>query len=313
MNLDQAIELYIKRKQDAGFRFYSTARTLRAFLHKVGDVGLTQISLAQVKDFLDGPKTSPPTWRNKQGALRLFFEYWLRRGGVVTLPIPPNTPKCPQTFVPYIYSRSELRRLLEATPLSQSEKWCAMDAPTFRTLLLFLYATGLRLGEALRLECNDVNLETRLITIRGTKFYKSRLVPFGCDVQELLSRHLHWAGPQSPPSGHLFTTKKGAPIQIQTVDLSFKRLRRLAGISRQDVTTYQPRIHDLRHSFAVHRVTEWYRNGADLQRLLPVLSIYLGHSGLMGTQRYLTMTPELLQQANRRFEDYVWKGGRHDG
>jgi integrase/recombinase XerD len=131
-------------------------------------------------------------------------------------------------------------------------------------------------------------------------------------MQELLSRHLRSTGRQNPPLGHLFTTKTGAPIQGQTVDLSFKRLRRLAGISRQDVTTYQPRIHDLRHSFAVHRVTEWYRAGADVQQLLPALSIYLGHTELKGTQRYLTMTPELLQQANRRFEDYACQGGRHD-
>ena len=86
------------------------------------------------------------------------------------------------------------------------------------------------------------------------------------------------------------------------------RLRRIAGIARHDESSYQPRLHDLRHSFAVHRVTAWYRQNKDVQRLLPALSTYLGHVDLSATQRYLTMTPELLEQANRRFEQYVCGG-----
>jgi integrase/recombinase XerD len=88
-------------------------------------------------------------------------------------------------------------------------------------------------------------------------------------------------------------------------------LRRLAGIARDEKSTYQPRVHDLRHTFAVHRLTEWYRQNANVQRLLPALCTYLGHAELGSTQRYLTMTPELLEQANRRFERYV-SGGIHE-
>jgi integrase/recombinase XerD len=92
----------------------------------------------------------------------------------------------------------------------------------------------------------------------------------------------------------------------------FEKLRRLAGIVRHDVASHQPRIHDLRHTFAVHRLTAWYKQGADVQQLLPALSTYLGHVALKSTQRYLTMTPELLQQANSRFESYVHRGGHND-
>lgn len=314
MKLAQAIELYVQRKRDGGSKFHSPEMVLRGFLRKVGDVSLTQIALTQVKGFLDGPKTSAPTWRNKHGELRRFFEYWLRRGEVESLPIPRYVPKCSQIFIPYIYSRSELQRLLNATPLTQPAKGrCVMTPQTFRALILFLYGTGLRLGGALRLQCADVNFGENVITVRGTKFYKSRLVPVGFDVQKLLFEHLQSSGWDHRTSRHLFATKTGAPIHLQTVDISFRRLRRFASVSRQDVSTYQPRVHDLRHTFAVHRVTEWYRTGADVQRLLPALSVYLGHTELAGTQRYLSMTPELLQRANQRFEDYVCKGGRHDG
>lgn len=315
MKLSQAVELYVQRKQDAGGKFQQSAYILRAFARQVGDVHLASVILAQVNRFLDGPQISVATWRNKHGELRRFFEYWLMRGQLTTLPVPPNVPKCPQTFVPYIYSRSELQRLLDATPLTQptiDRKRCVMTPQTFRTLILFLYGTGLRLGEALRLECNDVNLKDSVIIVRGTKFYKSRLVPVGPDVQKLLSEHLRPNGGDSGSSRHLFATRQGAPIHIETVDISFRRLRRAADVSRQDVTTYQPRVHDLRHTFAVHRLTEWYRTGADVQRLLPALSTYLGHTDISGTQRYLTMTPELLAQANRRFETYVREGGRCD-
>jgi integrase/recombinase XerD len=93
------------------------------------------------------------------------------------------------------------------------------------------------------------------------------------------------------------------------VEKCFVRLRRIAGIARHDESSYQPRLHDLRHSFAVHRVTAWYRQNKDVQHWLPALSTYLGHVDLSATQRYLTMTPELLEQANRRFEHYVRGGG----
>jgi integrase len=87
-------------------------------------------------------------------------------------------------------------------------------------------------------------------------------------------------------------------------------LRRIACVERRDDSYFQPRLHDLRHTFAVHRLTEWYRQNADLQRMLPALSTYLGHVDLSATQRYLTMTPELLQQANHRFERYACGGSR---
>lgn len=311
MKLARAVDVYIERKQSAGCKYTSPGRILLSFSRQLGNVALASIVPAQVSAFLNGPRTGVPTWRCKRGTLRVFFEYWALRGRVKTSPLPPNVPKCTSIFVPHIYSHAELHRLLDATAISQRGRSCVMDARTFRTLLLFLYGTGMRLGEAVKLKCSEVDLNTGVITVRDTKFYKSRLVPLGRDVHELLRQYLLSPRRRRQRGANLFSAKNGEPIKIANVEHCFKRLRRHAGIVRRDVTSYQPRIHDLRHTFAVHRLTAWYKQGADVQRLLPALSTYLGHVELKSTQRYLTMTPELLRQANIRFESYV-RGGGHD-
>jgi integrase/recombinase XerD len=308
MKLSQAIEVYVRRRQCAGWRFDGQARQLRSFLRHHGDAELRRITAIRVAEFLDGSGVRPSTWNQKRGTLKVFFEYWAVCGQVKTSPVPPNALKCAQDFVPYIFSQPDLRRLVKAVPTCERRSSCVMSAATFRCLLLFLYGTGMRVGEALRLRLIDVNLELSMVTIRGTKFYKSRLVPLGRDVRELVQQYVELPARQNQHYRPLFQTKSAGPIRLRVVDKNFARLRRLAGIERHDRSSFQPRVHDLRHSFAVHRVTEWYRQNADVQRLLPALSTYLGHVDLKSTQRYLTMTPELLEQANRRFERYVSGG-----
>ena len=183
-----------------------------------------------------------------------------------------------------------------------------MSASTFRALLLMLYGTGMRIGEALRLRGGDVDLSNGIVTIRGTKFYKSRLVPLGADVHAHLRAYLALPGRVDRDDEPLFQSRLHKAVPRQVVEKRFRILCNLAGVRREESSPYQPRIHDLRHTFAVHRLTEWYRKGDDAQALLPALSIYLGHVELHSTQRYLTMTPELLGEANRRFERYVCGG-----
>jgi integrase len=224
--------------------------------------------------------------------------------------MPSAAPKYTPAFVPHIYSRRELRLLLEAVPRCQRNVECRISSIALRTLLLFLYGTGMRVGEALRLRLADVDLDNSMATVRGTKFYKSRLVPFGRDVVQLLRKYLATPGRLNQHYQPLFQSRLHKPIGHGAVNTTFRRLRSLAGVRRSDACSHQPRLHDLRHTFAVHRLTEWYRAGADVQALLPALSTYLGHIDLHSTQRYLTMTPELLAEANRRFQDYVY-GGSH--
>lgn len=311
MKLVAAIDRYILHRRTTGQKFESPAVALRAFSRRYSDRSLRGVTPTEVKQFLDVPQTGPATWRRKYGALRDFFVYWRCREKLKTVPMPPAGPKFTQTFVPYIYPRREIQLLLEAVPRCQRNVECRISAITLRTLLLLLYGTGMRVGEALRLRLADVDLDNSVITVRGTKFYKSRLVPLGRDVVRLLRNYLATPGRCNQHYQPLLQSRQQKPLGHSQLNFTFRRLRSLAGVRRSDTSSHQPRLHDLRHTFAVHRLTEWYRAGADVQTLLPALSTYLGHVDLHSTQCYLTMTPELLAEANRRFQDYVY-GGRHE-
>lgn len=177
----------------------------------------------------------------------------------------------------------------------------------FRALLLTLYGAGLRLGEALRLKDADVDLQDAVLTIRDTKFFKTRLVPIGKDLVHVLTDYRNRRDRRHTvnPDTLLFRLRTGAPMHSGIVERAFVRVRAAAGIRRAGGPRQQPRLHDLRHTAAVHRLVRWYRTGVDLHRQLLRLATYLGHQDLAGTQRYLTLTPPLLRAASRRFERYA--------
>jgi integrase len=177
----------------------------------------------------------------------------------------------------------------------------------YRTLLLLLYGSGLRIGEALRLTLRDVDLGEGVITIRDTKFYKSRLVPVGPKLAQELAAFATLRRRHPLPDGEVsrfFTTRAGRGCSYDAINIVFQRLRHAAGIVCPPGEPRPPRLHDIRHTAAVHRVIAWYRSGQDVQRLLPQLATYLGHKDINSTQRYLQMTPELLHEASQRFASY---------
>jgi integrase/recombinase XerD len=312
MNLQQHIECYVSYRQALGERCCNAA-ILRAFGRAIGtaaDVG--DVRTEQVDAFLAGTGPITSYWHTKYRALLGFYSYALSRGHVTKIPLPAKRPKPAPPFVPYVYSREELRRLLDAAGCYQRGE-SALDPVTFRTILLLLYGTGLRDGEVIRLDRADVDLDNCLLTVRLTKFHKSRLVPFGPQVCQVLTEYAdsHPAPRARPGEGNpFFTTRQGTRIVQNTLQAHFRRVRARAGIRRSGGARSQPRLHDLRHAFAVHRLTSWYQQGADVQKLLPQLSVYLGHAHLADTQAYLSMTPELLREASARFERYAERGGQ---
>ena len=220
--------------------------------------------------------------------------------------------KLPPPQSPYIYSTDELRRLLDATlaPFAGDHR---LPAQMYRTLLLLLYGSGLRIGEALNLAVRDIDLTDQIIIVRNTKFFKTRLVPIGPKLAHELAAHLKCRGLLPFPAGNdspLFATRAGRAWLYQHVITRFQHVRRAAGIECPAGECRPPRLHDLRHTAAVHRVLAWYRSGRDVQRLLPQLATYLSHVDIKSTQRYLKMTPELLQEASQRFACYSqWGDG----
>jgi site-specific recombinase XerD len=268
---------------------------------------IKQVSAEKVADFLYGTGPVTSAWFVKYTALAGFYQYAISRGFTDFSPMPVDMPKRPPAFVPYIYTRTELRQLFE-TALTYQKNRSHIEPYMIRMLLLMLYGTGLRLREALSLTMNNVNLPQSIITVEQTKFYKSRLVPFGSQFAQEIARYLKWKKKQKIPHDEMspfFYGRDNKPLNISTVEGVFSRIRAKAGIQRTDSVRYQPRLHDLRHTFAVHRLTSWYRENADVQLLLPALSVYMGHTYLSATSVYLTMTKELLQEAGKRFENYA--------
>lgn len=174
---------------------------------------------------------------------------------------------------------------------------------TFRTLILILYCTGLRLGEAVRLRIRDVDLREGILFIEHSK-RKSRIVPFRRDLCAELKRYRR-ARARKPPmlSGDAFFVRPDArPMTVRIASDTLRRMLRRLGL-KPDKGRVGPRPYDLRHTYAVHRLTRWHRAGVDVHARFPLLSAYMGHDDLLGTEAYLTATPELLSIATRRFAE----------
>jgi integrase/recombinase XerD len=307
MKLHDAIESYIAYKRSLGMRFRSQAALLRGYCRAMGNVTVEKVRSDSVLTFITGDGRVTARWIENHRVLAGFYRYAIGRGLVTVAPLPADISRPPPHVVPHIYTVDELKRLVAVTdtlrtPLSP------LLALTMQTLLLLLYGTGMRIGEALSLTLQDVDLENRVLTLRDAKFFKTRLVPIGPRLTMVLRDYLSLRDRLPSPDGAgstFLATRSGIRMDYRRVNKLFCRLRRRAGIKRECTARYQPRIHDIRHTAAVHRVIAWYRAGMDVQRLLPQLATYLGHVKIDGTQRYLSMTPELLHEASLRFELYA--------
>ena len=307
MNALEVVEAYLAARRILGTRLDRGGRYLRQFVRETGNTPLSDITPAAVASFLRGRGTPTGTWRMKRASLAGLYRYAIARDLVAVSPLPEYPPKLAPPQTPYVYSTAELQRLLEATAVLDHPA-SRLQATTYRTMLLLLYGSGLRVGEAIALKVSDVDLIQRLITVRDTKFYKTRLVAIGPRLGQQLATYLDRRRSLALPDGQgsaFLCSRTGHRICYPQVITTFQRIRSAAGIACPPGEPRPPRLHDLRHTAAVHRVLAWYRAGKDVQHLLPRLATYLGHRDIRSTQRYLQMTPELLQEASRRFARYA--------
>ena len=305
MTLQAAVEQYIECKAALGATFGAPAAALRNFSRTAGPAcGCGGVTPEQAGKFLSrgGPNTR--AW--KHSILSGFYRYAIARRWAAVSPLPPVAPARVPPAPPYVYTREEVRRLLEATR-TYAARVRQLEPDTFRALLLLLYGAGLRRGEALRLQRSAVDLPRGLIEVRAAKGGKRRLVPLcAALVRELAAydRRKRPQGASAAERGAFFVNRDGSPLAASTVAWNFRKLCQAAGI-RRDGAGCQPRLHDLRHAFATHRLEAWCREGRDPRRLLAALATCLGHASLQGTQVYLSMTTELLRRASLRFELYA--------
>jgi site-specific recombinase XerD len=214
MTLSRAIEAYVTLRRSLGAVFTAQAAILRAFGRTVGDRPLDAISAEACATFCRG--TGPPTrfWENKHHTLRGFFHYLVSRGYLAISPLQEPGPRVQRSFQPYIYSHEELQRLLDATVRLASARF-PLQPLTYRTLILVLYGAGLRASEGLRLRCDDVDLQERLLVIWDTKFFKSRIVPIGTELCTVLATYRQVREALPKPAGArstFFAASRGGAI-----------------------------------------------------------------------------------------------------
>jgi site-specific recombinase XerD len=315
MKLAQLAIEYITFKQSMGMRFRTESAILKAFCHTMGDIDISQVISHSVLAYLTGTGPITTFWHRKFDALTGFYRFTLSRGYIASSPLPTSIPERPDPFRPYIYTHEQFRKLVEMTNILNNSPRSHVQPATFRTLLILLYGTGLRISEALSLTLADVDIKESLLTICNTKFFKTRLVPVGPQLTAVLESYKKIRRLLPRPARNnsaFFSTHTGNALTLGNTERIFRLLCECAGIRRMDGGRFQPRLHDIRHTFAINRLVAWYREGKDVQRLLPFLSTYMGHVDVIATQRYLAMTPEILHEASLRFQHYATKEVNHD-
>lgn len=287
-----------------GVRKYGYAfQQFDRILHHAGIERPVEITSESLEAFLLKGDPAIATRNQRLVRIRRFFKFLVRRGFKLSIPWQQWRRQPVPHFRPHIYSVKEVESLLHCV---RHVKATDPIVPHSVELVLFLcYACGMRLGEPVSLRVRDVQLEQGLIFIDRTKFYKQRWAPYGkaADrrLREYWQRRCQLFPERCHPEEPFFLGPCGTGLKKATVGRLFREAahQQLAIRSRG---TRRPRIHDLRHSFAVHRLHKWYNDGADVQNKLPLLTAYMGHVHIRHTEVYLHLAEDLLRQAGRGFE-----------
>jgi integrase/recombinase XerD len=245
------------------------------------------------------------TLGNEFGVVRQLCQFRRRRDPTGYVPEHAMAPIKESTFLPYIFSHDDVRRILA---LASSHRGRFIWASMLRTFILVLYCTGLRLGEAVRLRTTDVDLDRGILNIRHSKG-RSRIVTIRPDLKaELLcyrdERQRILTRCRRPDSEPFFLRLDASPLTILSASQAIRRMLRQLGL-KPPRGRVGARPYEFRHAFAVHRLTAWAEEGVDIHAKLPLLSAYLGHQNILGTEVYLKATPQLLELASNRFEQHL--------
>jgi integrase/recombinase XerD len=304
------MEQFVQTKQACGYRFGEGARILRCFDRFLTAERLVQCQLprALVRQWLaKQPHESARTQQFRISLVRQFAGYLCRLGYCAYVPDRSLSAKTSSGFCPRILTHSEVQQLLQAVDQLTPTAHAPLRHLIMPEVLRLLYGCGLRVNEVLHLRVGDVDLDRGVLTVREAKFGKDRLVPPALPLVQRLQRYAAILGPR-PSDAFFFPSPRGGPLSLPTVYWLYRELLLRCGIPHGG-RSKGPRVHDLRHTMAVHSLLRWYREGADLDAMLPVLATYLGHQSLAGTQRYLHLTaelfPEIAVRANAAFGDVI--------
>lgn len=312
-NLRQAVELYLVTRRSFGFALIKDGFELQGFVRHAEQIGHTGPVTAQLAiQWARQPQQADPIyWASRLDIVRRFACFWVA--------YEPRTEIPPRGFfgptvrrrAVHVYTRQEVLTLLNTA--SHLGEVHPLRGETFRTLLGLLDCTGLRIGEALGLCGTDVDWSAGVLTIRQAKYGHARLIPVQTSTLEMLRGYQTFRDKVIRPSltPKFFVTIRGKPLGYTGVSAVFRGLCRGLSWTQQPV----PRLHDLRHTFAVRTLLAWYRSGEPVEPKLWSLSTYLGHRHLADTYWYLSAVPELMELCQERFAAaQVWASGgkNHD-
>ena len=310
------MQSFIALRRVSGLDYDSQARLLGYFdrflvEQHLGEPRLTRTLLERYQKTL--VRLSPRTRANRFGVVRQFCMYLAQRDPQSYVPEPIRGPSSQQAHRAHLYSPSEIEALLEAA--SRLKPRDSLRPATHRTLLGLLYTTGIRIGEAMSLNVEDFHQPARLLHIREGKFHKARYVPLAPSTHEALQAYLRQRlqAPPEAPDSPLFINLRGRRLRHASVYGAWRQVLQHSPLA--DRPAPRPRLHDFRHTFAVHRLLDRYRDGQDLNARLPWLATWppgwliapatcMGHVGIQSTQVYLQATPELMEQVDRRFHSH---------
>ena len=309
--LANGIQQFLAHKRALGQSYGTEEKALRlfdAFLVQQKVQSVSEVTRELVATFLASrPRPRPRSYNHLISVLGRLFRWLVVHAYLPSFPGPMPTRRDRSPRIPFLFTPDQARKLLACAADLEDNPSAPLRSATYRTIFALLYGLGLRVGEVSRLCVKDLDFDRSLLVIRQTKFAKSRLVPFGPRLKALLREYLQLrAEKHGPPlaDSPVFTFGGGRPIHPGTISQTFHHLmpqlelRVAPGVSA-------PRLHDLRHSFAVGTLLRWYQSGiAPGDRLLH-LATFLGHVNPNTTAVYLTITPELLQEANQRFERFA--------
>lgn len=300
--LHEALQEYLALRRALGFKLEKVEATLRRFVEFAEAEGACFITTELALRWAQTPAHTDPAYQAlRLGMVRLFARHCSSLDPRTEVPPAELLPHKVRRQTPYLYSDTEIVRLVEAARLLPSRT--GLRAATISTVLGLIAVTGMRRSEPIALDREDVDLAHGVITIRHGKFGKSRCLPLHPSTRQALERYraerdrlCPW--PQTPS---FFVSAQGTRVSQWALYAAFVKVSRQIGL-RGPVDHHGPRLHDLRHTFALRTILGWYRDGQDVERLLPRLATYLGHSHITDTYWYLTATPELLHAAALRLD-----------
>ena len=299
MRLLEALEEYLALRRALGFILDGPCRALHSFVAYAEHEGAFSIRTDLALKWAMQPDCQPAQWANRLSMVRRFARYMSALDARTEIPPDGLLPHRFRRKYPYIYTEEEITHLIGAAQNLSSP--LGLRAATYSTLLGLLAVTGMRVSEPVALDRDDIDLTRGILIIRRTKFGKSRMLPLHATTVEAL-RHYHKLRDRVfRNTKSFFVSERGIRLTVWSVRKTFILLSRQTGLRGPD-DSHGPRLHDLRHRFAIETLLSWYRAGIDVERRMPELSAYLGHVHVNDTYWYISAVPELLQLATLRLE-----------